>query len=102
MATLLITEFQYAGSDGAMGSLPVPMEPPLAEQSVSFTTATQSSAFNGSTRFVRLIATANCHVAFGTNPTATAAKQKLIADQEYWRCLPPGATYKLSVYDGSS
>lgn len=102
MATLIITEYQHPGvrqDDGnRVGNLA--LEPAIAEQSVSFTTATQSSAFNDATRVVRLQADAACNVKFGSNPTATASHQPLSAGVEYWRAVKSGD--KVSVYDGSS
>ncbi len=100
MANIFVTEYNSIQLGMPGYAAPIPLEPAVANQNVSFTTATQSVAFNASTRFVRLFSTANCHVVFGANPTATAAKQKLIAEVEYWRGVVPGQ--KVSVYDGSS
>lgn len=104
MATLWITEYEHfglpiGGSAGAMKAQ-LALEPATADHALSFTTAAQSSAFNAATRFVRLYASADCHVAFGSNPTATAAKQKLAAGVEYWRAVVAGQ--KVSAYDGTS
>lgn len=48
--------------------------------------STQSTALSGSTTFmVRLLATVDCYVAFGANPTATTSSTRLIANQpEYF------------------
>lgn len=35
-------------------------------------TSAQSAAFGGQTREVRIVSTTNCHLNFGTNPTAAA------------------------------
>lgn len=82
MATLWVTEYAYVSVGHGAGA-PMPMEPPEADATVTYTTATQSNAFTAKTKFVRLMASANCHVAFGANPTATAAKQRLTAGVEY-------------------
>src|SRR5689334_1260206 len=86
MATLYVTEFETLagamnGGNGQMGVMP-----PLAEQTVSLSgTSAQSSAFNKNTRVVRLHTDAICSVEFGTNPTATAAKARMAANQtEYF------------------
>lgn len=100
MATMWITEFNNAGQDKDGQNIPVPSEPPVASSTVTFTTATASSAFNASTRFIRMIADANCHVAFGTAPTATSASEFLVANIEYYRAVESG--HKVSVYDGAS
>lgn len=103
MAKIWITEYRAVGvGAGAFRNerAQMPIEPAETGQAVTFTTATQSAAFGDSTYFVRLLADADCHVKFGTNPTADADDQKLIAGVEYWRAVTPGQ--KLSVYDGTS
>lgn len=102
MATLYITEYDRSATDRIGQEIPLALEPALAEQQVSFTTATASSAFNSATRFVRIYSTAACHIAFGTSPTATTAYAKFAADTEYWRAVAVGSGLKLSVYDGTS
>lgn len=99
MATLWVTEYADISAMGG-GPAQAGKEPAVADQSVTFTTATQSAAFTAKTRLVRLYSSVACHVLFGADPTATAAKQKLAADTEYWRGVTPGQ--KVSVYDGSS
>ena len=99
MATAYITEYNTFGvQQGNVSS--AAFEPAVADQTVSFTTATQSAAFNDDTKFIRLIADANCNLAFGANPTATASTQFVPANTEVWRGVAAG--HKVSVYDGSS
>lgn len=78
MAKLHITEFSNlqnaVGVGHAQESAQLPMLPPVAQQVVTFTTTTQSAALNASTRFVRLIADADCHIEVGANPTAAPAE----------------------------
>lgn len=101
MANLYITEYEHVGSiAGLRSAMPIAKEPALVDQTVSFTTATASSAFNTRTKFVRILADADCYVVFGADPTATASNQKLTANVEYWRGVDAGD--KISVYDGSS
>lgn len=101
MATLWITE--YSEIPLIVNGLPAPLalEPPVAEQTVTYTTSTASNAFNSKTKYVRLYASADCHILFGTAPTATAAKQKIAGGQEYWRAVNAAST-KVAAYDGSS
>lgn len=83
MASLYITEFVALPKDGpydASQPMPVGALPPVAEQKVTFTTSTQSAAFNAATRYVRVISDAACHIAAGANPTATTSNMRLIAD----------------------
>lgn len=97
MANLYLTEFANLGLNG---NAPIPQEPPVTSQKVAFTTAAQSAAFDEQTRFVRLLPDADCHVAFGANPTATAAFERMMSGVEYFRGVKAG--HKVSVYDGSS
>jgi len=99
MATAYITEYNYAGVQQG-NVVPVAEEPALADQTVTFTTATQSAAFNAKTSFVRIIADADCHLKFGTDPTAVATDQFIPANVEQWRGVTAG--HKVSVYDGTS
>jgi len=52
---------------------------PGTVQNVSYDTSTQSSAFGANTTMVRLVATTDAHVAFGSNPTATTSSLRLVA-----------------------
>jgi hypothetical protein len=75
-------------------------EPALAEQAITFTTATQSNAFNSATRIIGVSWDTACHFAIGSNPTATASsKFRPAAGVEYFEVTGGD---KLSVYDGVS
>lgn len=100
MATLWITEYNNIGYGAAGVPSPIAFEPAISDQTVTFTTATSSTAFAAGTKFIRLFSSADCHVVFGSSPTATASKQKLSAGVEYWRAVV--AAQKVSVYDGTS
>lgn len=97
MATLYVTEYAELpiGPAGRVGQMP--MEPPLAEQAIAFTTHTESAAFNAKTRFVRIHTDAICSVLFGAAPVATTGSGRLAANQTEYRAVPPGASYKVSV-----
>lgn len=89
MATLWVTEYdKFPSPRGVV--LPIANEPRVANQTVTFTTTTQSAAFNAETRYVRVISTTNCHLEFGSNPTATTSTQFLPANTEAWRQVVPG------------
>lgn len=103
MAKLWITEFGGIAQGLGVEKYQViqfAAEPAVAEQEITFTTAVQSAAFNAATRLVRLVADADCHVKFGTNPTAVVGSQRLVANTPEWRAVVAGE--KLSVYDGTS
>lgn len=74
--TLWITE--YAGYE--LGNLPCAVTPSLVNQTATpGVSTTQSSAFGGKTRLVRLVCDSSCSVEFGENPTATASSAFLPA-----------------------
>lgn len=100
MAVLRITEY-VANDVPAPGQVAMVQEPALTSQSVTYTTATQSSAFNARSRIVKLHpVTAGCYVLFGSSPTATASHEYLAPDIDHWRVVEAG--HKVSAYDGTS
>lgn len=68
---LYIREYSALGTQ-AQGDTPqIAKEPGQVDQVVDFTAgATQSAAFAGSTRFVRMWCDIQCTIVFGANPTA--------------------------------
>lgn len=80
MATLWIREYRRIGVDEAKREMPVPSEPGVADQTVTFTTATQSNAFNSATSYVRIIGSAAFHYLIASDPTATTSNLKWPAD----------------------
>lgn len=95
MATLYIAEYTDFPFLNAQPGVLV-KEPPVAEQTVSIGgSSTQSSAFNGATNVIRLHTDAICSVLVGSNPTATAAKKRLAANQTEYFVVVPG--HKIAV-----
>ena len=77
---LYIREYRQLGTQQLGDTPQVGQEPGTAEQQIDFTGgATQSAAFNGATRFVRVLCDVQCSVKFGTNPTATNVNMPLAA-----------------------
>ena len=105
MTKLYVTEYCGLKLVSGPNGIPAqcPEEPPLAEQVVDFTSgAAQSNAFNVKTKFIRVHADSICSRLIGTNPTATASKARMSADQTEYIGLPPdhgvGSTvYKISA-----
>lgn len=99
MATAHITEYQELAADGQGNIIQAGKEPAITTQAVTFTTATNSSALDGKTKLIRVIADADAHITFdGT--TATANSMRLEANTAEYFGVEPGAT--LSIYDGTS
>ena len=85
---------------GVPGQYGAQVMKPGATQAVTYTTSTQSTAFDDATRIVRIIADADVFVAFGANPTATASSIKIPSGTvEYFEV---DAGTKVACYDGSS
>jgi hypothetical protein len=99
MAVLYITEYAQlmpAAAPGGVGQ--VPMEPPIAEQTVSIAAGSaQSAAFNAKTRLVRLHTDAICSIEFGTNPTASATTARMAAGQTEYHGVPNNTGTPLKV-----
>ena len=74
--------------------------PAVADQAITFTSATLSSAFNNITKIVRVATDTQCYIAVGSAPTATASSMLLPAfGVEYFGVT---AGDKISVYDGTT
>lgn len=104
MATANVMEFSDLSFDANNRVVPVgDLSLIVASANVTYTTSAQLT-LNTKTRFVRIIADADVHVAEGTNPTATATSGRIEANvAEYFGVQPKGVTgRKLAFYDGSS
>lgn len=97
MATLYVTEYSDMGvSLAGRTPLQIAQAPGLAQNNVVIGAGSlQSSAFNTSTRYIRVHTDAICSVAISSNPTATTASKRMAADQtEYWGVV---AGHKIAV-----
>jgi hypothetical protein len=101
-ATCKISEYSNMAVDEGGRVVPVAQEPAVAVQEVTYTTSAQSSAFNASTRFIRIVCDAKAHFEFGTNPTAAATDPYLAPDAPEYFAVPRGSAYEVAFYDGSS
>lgn len=80
MAVVYITEYSRSGVGPNGKEIPVPMEPPIAEQTVAITAGSvQSAAFNIATVLVRIHTDAICSKLIGSNPTAVATSGRMAA-----------------------
>ena len=98
MGILYITEFAQlapAGAPGGWGQ--VPLQPALAEQKITYSTTTQSAAFNAKTRMVRIHTDSICSIEFGTNPTATTSTGRMAAGATEYHGVPVGQNYMVAV-----
>jgi hypothetical protein len=90
MATLYVTEFNNWDANCAQ-------EPAVTTQAFTFTTTTQSAAFNVKTRMVRLHTDAICSVIFGRNPSATTSSRRMVAGATEYFAVPADGTFKVAV-----
>ena len=100
MSTLYNTELSSLGVDASGQNILAPVMPPAAEQTVTISgSTTPSAAFGGSTRFLQIHTDAICSIAFGTNPTATTANQRMAANETRFYTVTP--TMKVAVITNS-
>ena len=102
-ASCRVTEYRSLASDSNGNWIPVALEPSITSQSVTYTTAVASSAFNSATRFIRVVCTAKAHFKVsvaGTN--ATANDPYMSADAPEYFGVQPNLSLKINFYDGSS
>lgn len=99
MALLYINEYRELGRGMGSNVLHLPHEPSLVEQTpVDFTSGeAKSAAFNDHTRYVLITADADCHILFGTNPTATTSNKPVWAKMYQGYCVTKTAGMKISV-----
>lgn len=84
MALLYISEYkELRGVEGGLAQ--IGEEPGTDQTPVSFPTATLSAAFGSGTKMVRIQSDTNCHIKFGSSPTATVNNKPITADNpEYF------------------
>ena len=101
MATLKISEYAEMAKDESGDNIAVAMEPAIAEQTVTFTTAAASAAFNSRTKFIRVVADAKAHFKVGGSPANPTANSPYLPANlpEYFGVKQ---AHKIKVYDGSS
>lgn len=103
MATLHITEYRALATDQNGRPVLVGEEPSITTQHITYTTANASAAFNGKTKFVRVIASADAYLLWSLAGTAaTTANGTLIKSgiPEYFGVGIP--LLKVNAYDGTS
>lgn len=90
MAKLFITEFKAMENANDIGGVPQIAKLPGVDQVVTFTTSTQSTGFAYNTRFVRVLSDTDCHIAYGSNPTATTSNLRVEAGSVEYFGVSPG------------
>lgn len=104
MVDITITECAAGHEVTIALGVPALQMPALAVQEISFTTPTDSAAFNTKTRLVRVIATADFEFIVGPSDSGVNAKTQPATPcranvAEYFGVYPG---YIMSLYDGTS
>lgn len=85
MGIAYIEEYEQLALDSMGRPSQIAKQGSVATQKITYTTTTQSAAFNGRTRFVRIHTDSICSYSFGSNPTATTSTPRMAANQtEYF------------------
>lgn len=96
---------QLASNMGrANGTMGFPFIYPNTSQKVTYDASTASTAFQTNTSIVRLICTTDCHVKFGTAPTAATDGTSVFmkANIEYYFAVAAGLSYKVAAIKDAS
>ena len=99
MANLYVTEYSRVASADYGSGIQAGLEPPVTQQKVSFTSSTQSSAFNSDTRLIMVHTDANCHIEIAENPTATTNSRRLPAGSTVFYGIPNNLTLKIAALE---
>lgn len=97
MATLFIREFSKLPS-GATSSRDLSCEPGT-DQTVTYTTTTQSTAFASSTSYITITSDGVFHFVVGTNPVATTGALRIPASTLHTISVLPG--HKVAAVAGT-
>lgn len=97
MATLFISEFEEMGVGVDGREMQAPVAPPIATQTVTFTTSTASNAFNARTRLVMVLSTAAAAVKFAGTPTAVATDIAIPGEVPMYFSVPPNSSLKIAA-----
>ena len=98
MAVLFISEYPRLAIDAAGAGVPIGVEPGTDQTVAIGGVSTQSNAFRGGTKMVRLHTDSICHVLFGEDPTASSANKRMAAGQTEFFGVREG--HKLAVIVG--
>lgn len=103
MATLYVSEYANVAAVGhtsGPAAVPgqAPLEPSLAEQTVTISGShAESAAFNDKTTFIRVHTDAICSIAIGVSPVATTSMKRLAANQTEYFGVAAGYKFVISV-----
>lgn len=86
-----ITEYDRLATDARGITVPTGQEPSRLVQQVAVSvTSAQSAPMDSATCFVRVHTDTTCRIAFGVDPTASAASQRLPAGATEFYGIRPG------------
>jgi chromosome segregation ATPase len=97
MPSLYIGEYCDIGST-SRGSIPIPLDPPLFEQSIDIgAQSKQSAVLAPDTCIVKLVSDADCAIAIGADPDASSSVRYLASGKEQILTVLPNTKLKIAV-----
>jgi hypothetical protein len=91
MPTVDITEYQNLANDGLGSRIAAGVEPSRAVRQITVSgVSAQSAAFDTSTKFVRVHTDSTIRIAFGIDPVASPASQRMPANSTEYYGVTPG------------
>lgn len=90
MALLDITEYSRLAQDHNGSRLAAGVEPSSGNSQIPISAVSaKSAAMKEGTRFIRVHTDVNCRIAFGSDPAASGASQRMVGGQtEYFGVIP--------------
>lgn len=91
MATVDITEYNNVAADGLGNRVAAGVEPARVLQQLSVSgVSAQSASLNETTKFVRVHTDSTIRIAFGADPVASAASQRMVGNSTEYFGVTPG------------
>lgn len=101
MATLYLTQYDQLAKEEYGPPVPTGQEPSLGDSVLAISGANEvSPTLHPRTRFVMVHTDVVCHIAFGTDPTATTSNRRLPADSTIFYGVGPETKLKIAVIQG--
>lgn len=102
MPNLYVGEYCDIGTT-SRGSIPIPLDPPLAEQAVEISSQSkQSKTLAAETCIVKLVSDTDCSIAIGADPDATNSVRFLAAGKEQIITVTTGSKQRIAVVASGS
>ena len=99
---LYVTEYSMLAREDHGKPIATGQEPAENEFTITLSgTSAQSGQLANATRFVMVHTSEICHIAFGTNPTATTSHRRLPADATVFYGIKAGSELRIAAITGT-